>query len=185
MTDERKVDERNSQRTSVYLVRRADALLGALTFFTVTGKSATHRRLQFLAQSDYWEWEMDNLIYSFTNMAERRAIWKSREQTSAKLVRLGLTVDAKLLRRAVWREERVARRTDLVNGHWKMTQTSDRIAPLDMLRQVIDEWNRAIDMAEKEFVLPMRDKARDWNIQSRSDLASLRRSMPTLSEEQA
>src|SRR5947208_16383068 len=100
MDDMDRTDELNFQRTSLYLVRRADALLGALRFFTATKGDAARRRLQFLAQSDYWEWELDNLIYSFTNLAERRETWRSPRATTEQLGRLGIAADAKVMRLA-------------------------------------------------------------------------------------
>ena len=92
------------QRTSFYLVRRADALSGALRFFAeIEGTNGDRRRLQFLAQSDFWEWELDNLIYSFTNLAERSETWCSPHAAVAKLGRLGIVVDTKLVHTARWR----------------------------------------------------------------------------------
>ena len=169
----------SEQRTSVYLVRRADALLGALRFFEGSPTDATRRRLQFLAQSDYWAWELDNLVYSFTNLAERQATWASPAATVAKLGQLGLVVDAKRVRRVAWRPGGGGRRP----GHWAVQTAGGRVAPVELLREVIDTWNRVVDLAEQQFVKPMRGPAERWNIQARRDLAGLRRTMPALPAE--
>lgn len=158
----------DSQRTSLYLVRQADALLGALRLFTVVNGNAKPRRLQFLAQSDFWEWEIDNLIYSFTTLAERQRTWSSTSATVAKLGQLGIAVDVKLLRAAKWR------------GHWKVQQAGTRVAPIDMLDQVVEAWNGLIDQLEAEFIEPMQEKVERWNVQSRKDLKGLRKQMPQI-----
>ena len=85
-------DERQARQTSFYLVRRAEALLGALRFFDAP-QHGPRRLLQFLAQSDFWEWELDNLIYSFTNLAERQETWRSTRSAVIKLGQLGIAMD--------------------------------------------------------------------------------------------
>ena len=175
-------DNRSSQRTSLYLIRRADALLGALRFFSVSTGDTTRRRLQFLAQSDFWEWEIDNLIYSFTNLAERRETWRSPHATREKLGQLGIVVNAKILRNARWRSNGSRRYPVRGAGEWKVTQTGERIAPVALLKQVIDEWNLVINLVETQFIAPMRKDVERWNIQTRKDLSSLRKQMPKLDE---
>ena len=70
----------NQPRSSLYLVLRAEALLGSLKFF-ISETDSVRRRVQFLAQSDFWEWEIDNLIYSFTNLASVSALVQYNGQT--------------------------------------------------------------------------------------------------------
>jgi hypothetical protein len=162
-------DRHEAHRTSFYLVRRADALTGALRFFAeVEGADGDRRRLQFLAQSDFWEWELDNLIYSFTNLAERSETWCSPHAAVAKLGRLGIVVDTKLVHTARWR------------GRWIAKSKGTRVAPAAMLREVIDLWNHVVDLAEQRFIVPMRRKADRWNLQTRRDLNGLRKRMPDL-----
>src|SRR5687768_10422755 len=96
------VQEQREHRTSLYLVLRAEALTGALKFF-LAPMSDKRRRLQFLAQSDYWEWEIDNLIFSFTNLAERQKTWTDSRTQLDKLYKLGVPVDVKMLKEVRWR----------------------------------------------------------------------------------
>lgn len=156
-------------RTSLYLVNRADALLGALKFFLNTAGDSRERRLQFLVQSDFWEWEIDNLIYSFTNFAERKQTWESGHAAKQKLTKLGLVLDAKLVKRVRWRDR------------WQLQTHTSRVAPAAMLRDVIDVWNELVRVTESEFVTPFRDNAKKWNIDTRLDLKSLRKEMPNIS----
>jgi hypothetical protein len=175
-------DERSAQRTSLYLVRRADALLGTLRFFSASSGDTIRRRLQFLAQSDYWEWEIDNLIYSFTNLAERRETWRSPNATRLKLDQLGIVVNAKLLRNARWQSDGHRRYPARRGGKWNIKHRSDRVAPVALLKQVIDAWNLVIGLVETQFIAPMRENAEKWNIKMRTDLSNLRKQMPNLEE---
>jgi hypothetical protein len=159
-------DARHAKQTSFYLVRRAEALLGALQFFAAPSAD-TRRKLQFLAQSDFWEWELDNLIFSFTNLAERQETWRSARAAVKKLGQVGVVVDAKVLKKVRWRD-----------GRWGGHTVGERVAPVDLLRDVLRVWNELIDDVERRFVTPMRDKAEKWSIQARPDLNSLRRAMP-------
>ncbi len=164
-------DQIDEVRTSLYLVRRAEALLGTLRFFAAPSGDHVTRRLQFLAQVDFWEWEIDNLIYSFTNLEERARTWESARHAEAKLHKFGVVVDAKVISRVQWRGRR----------GWRLNQRPSRVAPADLLAETIDMWNALVDLAEAQFVRPMLKKAERFNIQMRHDLQSLKKKMPALS----
>jgi hypothetical protein len=161
-------DNDNHVRTSYYLVRRAEALLGTLRFFTASA-NATECRLQFLAQSDFWEWEMENLIYSFTNHAERSETWRSPANAVRKLNEIGIVIESKVVDRVRWR-----------HGGWRTDDHTRRVAPTDLLRETIDEWNKLVDLVETQFVKPFCDKAERFNIQTARDLNHLRKTMPAI-----
>jgi hypothetical protein len=169
----------DANKTSLYLVRRTDALLGALRMFCES-RDANRRRLQFLAQSDFWEWEMDNLIYSFTNLSERQKTWRSREATTAKLAGLDIAVNAKLIRKAFWRHN--SGQTEKKLGRWKITNENTRVAPVALLQEVVNVWNQLIELVSAEFVEPMQKSVVRFNIQTRRDLTSMRKTMPELGE---
>ena len=158
-------------RTSLYLVLRAEALLGALRFFRADAGNAGERRLQLLAQLDFWEWEIDNLIYSFTNFAERSRTWNSPRATFEKLGVQGIVVKAMVAsRRPEWRDRR-----------WRVNREPARVAPVALLKETIDLWNDLLDVTEGQFIYPMRKKANDFGIQMRKDLQSSKRTMPPIS----
>lgn len=160
--------EQDEARTSLYLVRRAEALIGALKFFADdAGHRTFERRLQFLAQSDFWEWELDNLIYSFDSLAERSRTWESSTAALHKLGRLGVVVDAKVVRRVRWR-----------GGAWRVTHATRRVAPAALLREAVELWNALVDRAEAEFVAPMRKRADRFNINALRDLKHLQKRVP-------
>lgn len=156
-------------KTSLYLVRRVETLLGPIRFFSdpVGGKE---RQLQFLAQSDFWEWEMENLIYSFTNFGERSRTWRSGKTALEKLGALGIAVEAKMVRHVRW------------NKGWHVRHEKERVAPVEMLRGAIEEWNALITIVETKFIAPMRATADRYNVQTRRDLDHLRKTIPALEE---
>ena len=159
-------------RTSFYLTRKAEAMLGVLRFFQEPS-SPLQRQLQFLAQNDFWDWEIDNLIYSFTNLHERSRTWRSPDHAVRKLGALGVVIDAKVARKVRWRAS---------HGRWQRSDATRRVAPIDLLKEVIDEWNALIDSAEARFVAPMREKADRWNIQGARSLQHLKKVMPKLED---
>jgi hypothetical protein len=154
-------------RTSLYLTRKAEALLGVLRFFH-DRNAPLHRRLQFLAQGDFWEWEMDNLIYSFSNFQERSKTWQSSDRAVGTL---GIAVDAKTASKVRWRL-----------GHWQHKDATRRVAPVELLKEAVDLWNEVVDDAEHHFVAPMRDKAEKWNIQTLTSLRHMKKTVPELEE---
>jgi hypothetical protein len=153
-------------RTSLYLVLRAEALLGALRFFNDSERN--DRAFHFLAQIDYWEWEVDNLIYSFTNLVDRSRTWESPTAAMRKLESLGIAVSTKVIHRVRWQ------------SRWKRQQEHRRVAPVSLLRVTIDLWNALIDTAEVRFIEPMRENAERFNMQVARDLRRLRKTMPEL-----
>lgn len=106
-------------RTSLYLVRRAEAVIGALRFFLDPTGDARQRRMSFLAQSDFWEWEVDNLIYSFVNFDERSRTWRSPRAVFERLGQLGIVVPSMMSSRPIWRQSR-----------WRTTGDKRRVAPI-------------------------------------------------------
>lgn len=162
--------EQQEQRTSVYLVRRAEALLGALQFFRAEAGDAISRRLRFLAQSDFWEWELDNLVYSFVNIEERAKIWSADDFAIRKLGQLGIKLDTKLVKRVRSR------------GGWRVHTGTHRVAPVELLEQVISTWNELVDLCEQHFVRSMQEKAKQFGIETRKDLAHLRKELPALGQ---
>jgi Cu2+-containing amine oxidase len=162
-------DDREEVRTSLYLVRRAEALLGTLKFFSNPSGNPVGRRLVFLAQVDFWEWEMENLIYSFTNFAERSLTWQSPEHVKEKLWALGVVADEKLSGRVRWRR-----------GMWRVREEGRRVAPAELLAETVDAWNTLVDQAETHFIRPVREKMLRYNIQGLTSLQHLKKKMPEL-----
>lgn len=66
------------ERNSEYLLNKCKNLQNSLTYFTL-GDSKTRaeiRRIIFLAQIDFWDWEIEELIFSFQNWKIRSKAWE-------------------------------------------------------------------------------------------------------------
>lgn len=116
--------------SSVYLVEKCESLENVLKFM----KS---NELRFLAQIDFWDWEMENLMFSFSNFEERSEAWGDRGAVKKKLSALGIDVKG--------------------GGKWELQyQTFDQKhrveAPRKKLLEVIGLWNGLIRHCEKHFL---------------------------------
>lgn len=130
-------------RSSQYLVEKCLALRQALEFFSKSGGRAGHgvedRLMVFLAQIDFWEWEVDNLVYSFTTFCERQDAWED----PTKAIRLkGFACRPRCVAKASWAN--YARR---YSG--RVTEVT---APLDALNDCLKQWDSILTEC-KERVL--------------------------------
>lgn len=103
------------KRPSVYLEEKCEGLEKVLDFFLDRQgklfKPADEKLLVFLHQLDFWDWEIDNLIFSFDNFEERSKAWETKGLAEYLNNRFGILVKNKLTEkveydRAVrqWRE---------------------------------------------------------------------------------
>ena len=130
-------------RPSQYLVRKAEALEAALEFFHRSSMSdesgltsLDERYAIFLAQIDFWDWEVENLIYSFENFRARRAAWLDSDATIEMLTEHGFPLKPKVRERL----EKVRK----VRERRKPQALHEVQAPLEKLNAVIGAWNRLV-----------------------------------------
>lgn len=69
------------KKDSLYLLNKCENLKTALDFFSggnhqIPGKI---RRTIFLLQIDFWDWELEELIFSCKNFSERSAAWGDKD----------------------------------------------------------------------------------------------------------
>jgi hypothetical protein len=138
------------ERPSVYLVEKADALRRALEFFTGQQNqnrvnSSDDKRLAFLAQIDFWHWEVENLLYSYESFKERSEAWKTFGINLGNVNSNGLMVRAKILSRVRWSQ---------FYETYSYKRKPQTVAPHEMLNSVIDQWNSLLDLMEKEVLDP-------------------------------
>ncbi len=73
--------EQETGRPSVYLLNKCEAVDKVLDFFLATEgsycRTLAEKRAVFLAQIDFWDWEIENLIFSFDSFMERVKAWNS------------------------------------------------------------------------------------------------------------
>ena len=67
------------ERNSLYLEKKAANLANALLFFIASShhQRRADRLITFLDQIEFWDWEMDELLFSYANFAERSAAFNT------------------------------------------------------------------------------------------------------------
>ena len=141
-------------RPSVYLETKINALLGAVDFFTANHE----RRLTFLAQIDFWEWEMEELIFSVDNFKQRSQAWKAT----------GNSIEQMLAKQNI-----VVRRGALLDVNWwKHARRADAVhAPVERLNYVISRWNNLLDVCVQSlFMNKMEDKIEQFGLNALPNL---------------
>ena len=123
-------------KKSQYLINKCENISTTLNFFrgVNTHVSGKERRMVFLAQLDYWDWEMDELIFSFETFDERAKAWKARG------LRNGITKQGFMIQESVLRNIEHDRRW--YDDHIEV------ISPWEDLNKVITQWNELLSFCE-------------------------------------
>jgi hypothetical protein len=163
-----------NKRPSVYLVEKCETLQTVLNFFlnedATHGRTANEKLLVFLLQLDFWEWEVDNLIYSFESFATRAASWEHENAYGFVnvLKNRGIAVNIQALGNLKGRRQDRAK--------W----ASRVIAPTESLNNVLAKWNELITRCEERILVPKteRSKMAEWGIELLPDLSRFRKQLP-------
>jgi hypothetical protein len=126
-----------SERPSVYLVDKCKAIGQALEFFasSYARNGVVERRLTFLAQIDFWDWEMAELIFSVESFTDRAQAWKANKGGMDQLLRSNKIV----VKASKINEVGYAR-------SWRYS--GEVVAPIKQLNQVIEQWNKLLKLCE-------------------------------------
>jgi len=161
---------KESPRPSLYLYNKCISLEKVLDFFISGGiqKTSNEKRLAFLAQIDFWDWELDNLIDAIEGYEERSKAWRTPEQLHAEIQRKGFCVkhnkieDVKYTRRS--------------RNNWGVP---DRVVePRQDLKRVVDKWHTLLDACERRLLIKA-ERAESYaalNASVQSDLSKYRKS---------
>lgn len=122
-----------SERPSQYLVEKCQSFHKVLDFFLGPDKE---RRVSFVSQIGFWEWELDTLIYSVTSFEERSKVWEVMSSAEDALRQQGI-----VLKRGVLEGTRYNKKMRVKYGT-KIT------APIATLNEVIERWNQLLDVCE-------------------------------------
>lgn len=138
-------------RNSAYLEQKALGLQQALKFFLASshGQGREERLLAFLDQIDFWDWEVEELMFSFKNFAERAEAFSTttpgeRAATQGILVKDAKARDLQFERRyAATMERNYGMRT---KGHVPV------VAPEDALEATLATWHDLLTAAERSVM---------------------------------
>jgi len=129
-------------RESQYLVDKCQALAQVICFFRGEQgnwrASGREKRYVFLSQVDFWEWEIDVLIYSCNSFLKRCQSWKSGTNTFKSMFdTLGIPVKNSELRQATF---------------FRACDEDEVVAPVDKVNEVIDAWNDLLALCERTLM---------------------------------
>ncbi len=130
-------------KPSVYLVEKCETFSNVLGYFLAAKgsykKPINEKLLVFLAQIDWWDWEIENLIFSFDNFVERSKLWKTMGDLPEKVFKdFGVMVNPKVGDKIIYdRAYRVE---------------PEIVAPWEDLNVVIDKWNRLVAYCEERLL---------------------------------
>ncbi|MCW1924566.1 hypothetical protein OKA05_18520 [Luteolibacter arcticus] len=117
-----------NERPSRFLKSRIENFAEALAFFT----PMPQRQVAFLLQIDFWDWEMDEILYAVSNFGDREQAWRLSGRTADDL--LG---SQGILLRAKTRK-----------SYGAAVQVTKVVAPLVDLRNLVDQWNDLVARCE-------------------------------------
>lgn len=125
------------KRPSEYLVQKCNNLLTALNFFFKGNEyfTAKSKRIIFLSQIDYWDWELEELIFSFKNFRERGKAWSPNADVYGMLVAKGFDVKVPEVNELVYSQARL--------------DANQVYAPVDNLNEVIEKFNELLILSVK------------------------------------
>lgn len=124
-------------KSSKYLREKVENFSNTLSFFMDSnhGHKLTEKRLVFLAQIDFWEWEMETLIYSFSNFKERSKAWVGDIESMVR--KHGILVKTKCVEKTLW------------DRGWP----NNTVAPVKELNDCIDKWNQLLETCEQTVMV--------------------------------
>jgi len=93
----------------------------------------------FLAQFPFWEFEVESLIYVFQTFAERKKDWDESGAVSKKILNQNFIVRKKYLDDFYYRSVGVRKYNPY---RW---DKGGVVAPVDLLKDVVEEWNKLLD----------------------------------------
>lgn len=129
-------------KPSAYLTGKCECLERVIDFFLSKNggfcRTVKDKRTVFLSQISFWDWEMDELIYTVTSFGERAKSWESVGSMRESLVQTGILVPQSLLDKI--ESDR--------GWHYRQLEGNVVTPPTDSLKIVIDKWNQLIAICE-------------------------------------
>lgn len=130
------------EKPSAYLAGKCECLAKVVDFFASTNggfcRSVKDKRTVFLSQIDFWDWEMDELIFSVSSFEERSKTWESCLDMQTSLSKLNLPVDPAIVYKIT--SERGWNTYQLDKNHV--------VPPIKALNEVIKKWNKLLKICE-------------------------------------
>ena len=160
-------------KKSQYLIDKCNNISKTLNFFqgVNTHSSGKERRMVFLAQLDFWDWEMDELIFSFDTFNERAKAWKSHG------LRDNLSKQGFMIYEVVLKNIEFDRR-------W-YDDNNEVFPPWEELNKLITQWNELLTFCERSlFDKNGPEKVEKFNMVAVTDLSKYRKKLVEIKEKE-
>ncbi|HEY1123120.1 MAG TPA: hypothetical protein VGE67_16015 [Haloferula sp.] len=122
-------DTLHDQRPSRFLKQRIECFVETLAFFS----RQTQFKVAFLLQLDFWDWEMDEILYAVANFSEREKAWRVS----------GRTADEMLVAGGIHLKNKA------IGSYGPSTLCNRVIAPQDDLAKLVCRWNDLLSECER------------------------------------
>ncbi len=151
-------------RVSQYLLTKIENLEQVIAFFS----KSKWRRLVFLLQIDFWDWEMDEVIYSYDNFEKRKESWSiPPDSLEATLRKLRYICDFDTLKQLAGANELFAKMS-AEDG-----QTDTVVPPAEQMERLLQKWNDLL-MLVQDTILD-RKRAKQVNLSGGHAVTNLRK----------
>jgi hypothetical protein len=117
-----------NERPSRFLKSRIENFAEALQIFI----PMPQRQVAFLLQIDFWDWEMDEILYAVASFGEREKAWRLSGRTADEL--LG--------------SQGILLRSKSRKSYGAAVQVTKVVAPTDEIRSLVGQWNDLIGRCE-------------------------------------
>ena len=139
------------EKPSAYLVGKCECLGKVVDFFASNSggycRTVKDKRAVFLSQIDFWDWEMDELVYSVESFEERSKAWETAGTLRECLAKLQIPVDPAILYKI-----------ESERGWNVYTLGKNQVtAPYEALNDIIRKWNKLLDICESTLLLDKKE----------------------------
>jgi hypothetical protein len=125
-------------RPSRYLLDKVECFKKIVDFFL---GADNEKKAIFLSQIEFWDWEIDNLIYSFVTFEERAKVWEEGNSLDDVLRAKGF-----ILRHNKDLDIRGQR-------SFGLKYRQEVTAPWKELEQVVQQWNHLLDVCQDNLLM--------------------------------
>lgn len=120
-------------RSSIFLCELCETFYTALNFFRTSNKfSDAEKGLIFIAQIDFWDFQIENLIYAFDSFQERQEDWVNFDSIVDKIKKKDLIVRTEHLQ-------------NVKNARYWKNQNKALNEPKDLFLKTVTLYNDIID----------------------------------------
>lgn len=147
-------------KNSRYLLEKLEALDKVISFFNQKEGGfclgVNDKFLIFITQIDFWDWEIENVIFSFDNFEQRSKSWESMTAICESLGNKGLEAKNRTLQDAeqnILQRNRPYRAALDAEGYYNLEKVDNTlVVPWKELNDLISKWNKLLTKVENKVL---------------------------------